>query len=165
MKAAFATLFLRLMPATRWFPFKLFVLRIFGMDIGDNSRICSGVSYQGSGHVRIGSDCWIGLGVSFYSVEDTSIEVGDRCDIAPRVILHCGTHEIGPHSRRAGQVTGENIVIGAGSWIGVGSIILPGVSLGEGTIVASGAVVPRGVYPPNVLLGGVPAKLIRNLSS
>ncbi len=46
------------------------------------------------------------------------------------------------------------------AWIGIGAIILPGITIGEGAIVASGAVVTKDV-PPNVMVGGVPAKIIR----
>jgi carbonic anhydrase/acetyltransferase-like protein (isoleucine patch superfamily) len=46
--------------------------------------------------------------------------------------------------------------------IGMGAIVLNGVSLGRGSIVGAGAVVPEGLYvPPNSLILGVPAKVIR----
>ena len=40
------------------------------------------------------------------------------------------------------------------------SIILMRVELGENCVVAAGSVV-TGSFPPNSLIGGVPAKLIR----
>ena len=47
-----------------------------------------------------------------------------------------------------------------GAWIAIGVITLPGVTIGEGAIVASGAVVSKDV-PSNVLVGGVPAKILK----
>ena len=51
--------------------------------------------------------------------------------------------------------------IGAGSWIGAHAVILPGTELGEHTVVAAGAVV-RGRFPSHVVLGGVPARVLRH---
>ena len=48
-------------------------------------------------------------------------------------------------------------------WIGCGAIILPGVTVGKGAVIASGAVVTKDV-PPMTLVGGVPAKIIKNYS-
>ena len=55
----------------------------------------------------------------------------------------------------------DEIVIGDYTWIGYGAKILAGVTVGEGSIVAAGAVVTKDVEPYTVV-GGVPAKLIKN---
>lgn len=47
-------------------------------------------------------------------------------------------------------------------WIGAGAMVCPGVTVGENTIVAAGAVVTKEM-PPNSLVAGVPAKVIRSL--
>lgn len=52
------------------------------------------------------------------------------------------------------------IVIKKNAWICSGAIISGGVTVGENSIVAAGAVVTRDV-PPNTIVGGVPAKVIR----
>jgi acetyltransferase-like isoleucine patch superfamily enzyme len=48
------------------------------------------------------------------------------------------------------------------SGIGTGSILLPGVTVHERAMVAAGAVVTKDV-PPYTLVGGVPAKVIKDL--
>ena len=45
-------------------------------------------------------------------------------------------------------------------WIGANATVTPGVTTGDGAIVAAGAVVTKDV-PPNMVVGGVPAKEIR----
>lgn len=50
--------------------------------------------------------------------------------------------------------------IGCDVWIGHGAVILPGVTVGHGAVVGAGAVVSKDV-PPYAVVGGVPARLIR----
>lgn len=54
----------------------------------------------------------------------------------------------------------NRVVIGHDVWIGHGATVLPGVSVGDGAVIGAGAVVSRDVAPYTIV-GGVPAKLIR----
>lgn len=54
------------------------------------------------------------------------------------------------------------IEIGDNCWLGANVVVLPGVALGEHVVVAAGAVVTRS-FPKNCLIGGVPARIIRQL--
>lgn len=58
---------------------------------------------------------------------------------------------------------GSPIHIGMGCWIGAGAIILPGVKImGKGVIVAAGSVVTKSVSDDFVVVGGIPAKVIKS---
>ena len=48
------------------------------------------------------------------------------------------------------------------AWIGAGATILPGVTVGKNAVVAAGAVVTKDVAP-NTIVGGNPAKFIKNI--
>jgi acetyltransferase-like isoleucine patch superfamily enzyme len=50
--------------------------------------------------------------------------------------------------------------IGRDVWIGTNAIVFTGVAIGDGVIVAAGSVVTKDI-PPMVIVGGVPAKIIR----
>jgi carbonic anhydrase/acetyltransferase-like protein (isoleucine patch superfamily) len=70
---------------------------------------------------------------------------------------------IGPGSHRMmGEVSAKPVTIERGAWIGVGALILPGVTVGHGSIVGAGSVVNADV-PPNTLVEGNPAKVVRAL--
>jgi len=54
----------------------------------------------------------------------------------------------------------NRVVIGNDVWIGHGATLLPGVQVGNGAVIGAGAVVSKDVAP-YAIVGGVPAKLIR----
>ena len=60
-----------------------------------------------------------------------------------------------------GVLKTQPVSIGNHVWIGSKAIILKGVTIGDGAVVAAGSVVTKDV-PPNVLVGGVPAKIIKD---
>lgn len=59
------------------------------------------------------------------------------------------------------QRRADKVVIGNDVWIGHGVTVLPKVHVGDGAILAAGAVVTKDV-PPYTIVGGVPAKRIRD---
>ncbi|MDR7030164.1 DapH/DapD/GlmU-related protein [Rhizobium rosettiformans] len=54
----------------------------------------------------------------------------------------------------------NRVTIGHDVWIGHGATVLPGITVGDGAVIGAGAVVSRDV-DPYTIVGGVPAKLIR----
>lgn len=54
-----------------------------------------------------------------------------------------------------------DIVIGNDVWIGYEAVILAGVTIGDGAVIGARSVVTRDV-PPYTIVGGTPAKPIRN---
>lgn len=115
-----------------------------GFKAGDNVGIGS-FSYLGcAGGVEIGSDTILGNFVSCHSEN----HVFDRLDMPIR----------------AQGTTRSGINIGRNCWIGAKVTILDGAIIGDNTVIAAGAVVLGGKYPPNVLMGGVPARILKVLS-
>ena len=90
--------------------------------------------------------------------------IGNNVQIGPRVSIIAVTHEMGDSNARAGTATIEEIIIGDGVWIGGCSVILPNVHIGKGAIIAAGSVVIKDI-PPNVIVGGCPAKIIKKIEN
>jgi len=88
------------------------------------------------------------------------ITIGDRTLIGENVtIMDFEAHGLLPDHRRKVGAIGE-VIIGQNVWIGNNVTILKDTNIGENTIIAAGAVV-SGSFPSNVIIGGIPAKIIK----
>ncbi len=110
--------------------------------------------------LRVGDNCVIGRGS--HIVAHHSIEIGDDVFTGPYVYITDQNHSYADVDVPVGRQWPVNgsVRIGAGSWLGTGSIILPGADIGRNAVVAAGAVV-RGPVPDYAVVGGVPAKVIK----
>ena len=108
------------------------------MEIGDNTFINAGVGIAARQRVMIGANVKIGPRTSILDSTYHQLDVNDD-----------------PSSSRP-------VVIGNNVWIGTRCTILPGVTIGENSVVAAGSIVNKDV-PKNVLVAGIPAKIIREL--
>lgn len=63
-----------------------------------------------------------------------------------------------------GHYPSEPVTLKKGCWLGANVIILPGVTVGENSVVAAGSVVTKSV-PDRVLVGGIPARIIKSLEN
>ncbi len=88
------------------------------------------------------------------------IIIEDNVLIGPKVNLITENHSLNPNDRKS--LICKPIVIKHNAWIGAAATILPGVTVGENAVVAAGAVVAKDVLP-NTIVGGVPAKIIKNI--
>lgn len=108
--------------------------------------------------LTIGEHCIVGND-AFFDARDT-ITLGENVNIAAEVRIYTRQHDIDdPYfAECGGPVVIEDYV-----YVGTRVTILPGVRIGRGAVVASGAVVTTDV-PPYMLVGGVPARVIRERS-
>lgn len=88
------------------------------------------------------------------------ITLGKGCYIAPNVGIITSNHDLDDLDK---HLPGQNVVIGEKCWIGMNSVILPGVTLGPKTIVAAGSVVNKSFLSGNVVIGGSPARVLKQL--
>jgi acetyltransferase-like isoleucine patch superfamily enzyme len=65
--------------------------------------------------------------------------------------------------QRRAFVIAKPIVIGRNVWIAAGATVIGGVVVGENSVIAAGSVVTKNV-PPNTLVGGNPARVVRSIA-
>ncbi|MGO9485288.1 MAG: acyltransferase [Rhodomicrobium sp.] len=146
-------------PPTRCYGLKRLIWRMAGVEVGPGARLVSSVRIWTSGPVRIGTDTFIGHEV-LIAGGDAEIEIGARCDLAPRVSLVSGSHEEGSIDRAAGPGISRPIRVGDGVWIGTGATLIAGSSVGSGSIIGAGSLVNAAIASAVVAVG-VPCKPIR----
>jgi len=108
--------------------------------IGDHTRV--GIHCTVIGPVTIGSHVNLAQGITVTALNHNFIDTTLRID------------EQG--------ISTNPVVIGDDVWIGANAVILPGVTIGQHVVVAAGAVVTKDV-PDNCVVGGVPAKVLKDL--
>jgi maltose O-acetyltransferase len=119
--------------------------------------------------VLSGKDIWIGpytyVGPHCYfeAAYGAAIRVGSSADIGPGCMLLTITHEIGRTERRAGNGIAGDVVIGSGTWLGANVTALPGTVLGGGCVVGACSLLDK-EYGRDILVAGVPARVVRSLS-
>jgi acetyltransferase-like isoleucine patch superfamily enzyme len=110
--------------------------------------------------INVGRNVFINQNCTFYDLG--GLDIADDVMIGPNVSIITSGHPIEPSRRRAGVIA-KPIVIEKNVWIAAGAIIIGGVTVGENSVVAAGSVVTRDV-PPNTLVGGNPARVIRSIA-
>lgn len=115
------------------------------LSIGDDTHLGYQVGIFVGRDVKIGSHVLIGNRVEIYSYDLHPVNMADR-------LL----------GRPAPAESSKPVIIGDNVWICSNSTILKGVRIGESSVVANGSVVTKNV-PPNSIVGGNPARVLRML--
>ncbi|KVG67797.1 transferase [Burkholderia ubonensis] len=117
--------------------------------------------YTASGvDITVGRNVFVNQNCTFYDLG--GLDIADDVMIGPNVSLITTGHPIEPSQRRD-FVVAKPIVIERNVWIGAGATIIGGVTVGENSVVGAGSVVTKDV-PPNTLVGGNPARVIRSIA-
>ena len=132
---------------------------LFGYRVPDTFRVFPPFTADFGKNILVKENVFFNSGCRFQ--DQGGIEIEEGALIGHNVVLATLNHEIDPERRQI--CVPAPIKIGRNVWIGSNSTILPGVSIGDNSIVAAGAVVTKDV-PANVIVGGVPAKFIKNIT-
>lgn len=130
--------------------------------IGAYSKVIVSTTFNNLGEfIKIGNN--VGIGEFAYLGGAGGLEIGDDCIVGQYLSCHPENHiadNLDVAIRLQG-VTRKGIKIGSNCWIGSKVTILDGATIGNGCIIAAGAVVTKS-FPENVIIGGVPAKIIKD---
>ena len=131
-----------------------------GSQVDDSFSLVPPFHTTGGENIRVGRNVFINQNCTMYDLG--GIDIADDVMIGPNVSIITSSHPIEP-SRRRTCVLGRPVVIERNVWIAAGATIIGGVTIGDNAVVAAGSVVTKDV-PPNTLLGGNPARVIRSIA-
>ena len=127
-------------------------------EVPDTVRVFTPLNINYGPGVRFGNDCFLNFGCTLLAIGGITIE--DDVFIGPHCVLATEYHPEDPEKRHS--LLTKPIVVKRNAWLGANVTVLAGVTIGENAIVAAGAVVGKDV-PANTVVGGVPAKVIREI--
>lgn len=133
---------------------------VTGVPIDESTTVFPPLHTNYGRFIRLGKRVFINHDCTLLDLGGITIE--DDVLIGPKVSLISENHPLDPADRKSLVV--HRVLIKRNAWIGAGAIILPGVTVGENAVVAAGAVVHKDV-PPNTVVGGVPARVLKQLDA
>lgn len=152
---------------TDWLPDNVPVLRLRGWvarpffaECGGNLRLGRLVTFYNPSRIHLGTDVYIALGAWIMAGADITIE--SEVQLGPYCVVVSSNHRRSGCSYRFAEPETAPISIGFGSWIGAHTTVLAGATVGRGVVVGANSVV-RGATGDNVLVAGVPARVIKSL--
>lgn len=113
-------------------------------------------------NIHVGDEFLANYNVTILDI--APVHIGNHVMIGPNTLVSTVNHPMRPSGRRQHLGQAKPVTIGNDVWIGGNCTILPGVTIGNNVVVAAGAVVTKDV-PDNCLVGGVPAKVIKEIEN
>ena len=137
------------------------VRELFG-SVGKNPTVLPVFNCDNGKNIHVGDYFLANYNVTILDIREVTI--GDNVMIAPNTLITTVNHPLNPMGRRKHLGIAKPVKIGNDVWIGANVVILPGVTIGNNVVIAAGAVVTKDI-PDNVLVGGIPAKIIKTLEN
>ena len=137
------------------------IKKYFG-SVGRDVCLYPGFMCDNGKNIHVGDQFLANYNVTILDI--MPVTIGDYVMIGPNTMISTVNHPMTPMGRRKHLGIGRPVTIGNDVWIGGNVTILPGVTIGNNVIIAAGAVVTKDV-PDNTLVGGVPARKIRELEN
>lgn len=132
--------------------------RLTGRLIDESFKLFPPIYVDFGKNLIIGKNVFINASCCFQ--DHGGIIIGDNCLIGHEVVFATLNHEIDPLKR--GSMTHKSIILEENVWVGSHSTILGGVRIGANSIIGAGSLVNKDI-PPNTIVGGVPAHIIKKI--
>ncbi len=132
------------------------------LTLGREVRYAPNVSFANAERITIGDRTRVGARTALWAGDHAgAISIGSDCNFGPNCFVTASNYGIEAGTPFLDQAKVDaDIVIGDDVWFGTGVVVLAGVTIGSHCVIAAGSVVTRDL-PPNSIVGGVPAKVIR----
>ncbi|SFM59110.1 sugar O-acetyltransferase [Methanolobus profundi] len=134
------------------------ISELTGSEVDESTRVTPPFYTDFGRNIKLGKNVFINHACTF--MDRGGITIDDDTKIGPKANLLTSNHPLDPAHRK--ELVSTPIWIKKNVWVGAAATILPGVTVGENSVVAAAAVVTQDV-PPNTVVAGVPARVIRTL--
>ena len=135
--------------------------RIFRQNAGVKWPVHHTSTVRNPDKLKVGKETFPADSPCVYINAQNGIYVGDYTNIGPNVGLISANHDFINNSE---AMDAPPIHIGRFCWLGMGATVLPGVRLGDFTIVGAGAIVTHSFADGYCIIGGNPARVIKELN-
>ncbi len=114
------------------------------VEIGDGVSVWDGAVLRGDvSYIKIGKNSNIQDNVVIHVSHDLPTIIGENVTLGHLAMVHAAKIE-------------DNVIVG------IHAVVLDGAEIGEGSVIGAGSVVtPKTKIPPNSLVLGIPAKVVR----
>lgn len=134
--------------------------RLFGRQVDETLRVFPPFYTDFGKNITIGKNVFINACCHFQ--DQGGITLGDGCLIGHNVVFATLNHGFAPADRASLYPT--PIVLGKNVWVGSNSTLLQGIRIGDNAVIGAGSVVTKDV-PANTIVGGVPARILRQIDT
>jgi len=134
---------------------RLFLLRMFGAQIGSGCKIHSSVRVWAPWNLKVGQRTAIGPYVECYN--PGKIIIGNKVTISQRAHLCSASHD---YTKKENPLITRQIIIQDHSWVAADAFVAMDVTIGEWAVVGARAVVIKDVKPHAIVVGN-PAIMIK----
>lgn len=134
--------------------------RLFGRQVDETLRVFPPFYTDFGKNTTIGKNVFINACCHFQ--DQGGITLGDGCLIGHNVVFATLNHGFAPADRAS--LYPASIVLGKNVWVGSNSTLLQGIRIGDNAVIGAGSVVTKDV-PANTIVGGVPARILRQIDT
>jgi len=118
-----------------FFPFRIFLLRLFGAKIGSRVVLKPRVNVKYPWNLEIGNNSWIGENVWLDSIG--KIKIGSNACLSQGAMLICGNHN---YKKSTFDLMVGDITLEEGVWIGTAAVVCSGVVCKSHSVLSAGSV-------------------------
>jgi acetyltransferase-like isoleucine patch superfamily enzyme len=137
----------------QWLWFWLFGDKRIYWPVNNNSEVTH------PNNIFVGINSNAGTRPGCYLQGNGGIHIGDYVHFASNIGIISANHDMYHHM----QHVPKEVIIDNYCWIGMNVVIMPGVHLGPRTVVGAGSIVTKSFPDGYCVIGGNPAKLIKEL--
>ena len=140
-----------------WHGFRARLLKFFGTDIGDPSKVVifPSATVTFPWKLRLEDRSMVGPRVNLYNLAPITLEFG--ANVSQNCHLCAGTHD---YERWSMPLVARPIVIGRNAWVAADVFVGPGVTIGELCVVGARSVVVKDL-PPRTICAGNPCRPVK----